>query len=198
MLGGRVLYAGNQEMIQGDGGGWANRWTGITGGVNHAAPRETPLPDPAGFDFVPGANVMVTREFLETVGPMREDYFLYYEEVDWAMRRGALRIGYAPEGTVYHHGGASIGSPTAARRGSPFSNYFLYRNRQRFVARFNPAALPLAWAYSMAKVLRLLTQGAFPEALSAFRGTNGLPPPAEVRDRIAPEARALAFGPRKR
>ncbi|SET42327.1 glycosyltransferase [Oceanicella actignis] len=195
LWGGRILYADARGSINADGGGWLNLWTGVTGGVNFMRPHaDAPPPDPAGFDFVSGASMAVTRAFLETVGPMREDYFLYYEEVDWALRRGDLAIGYAPGATIYHHVGASIGSPTHRRGGSPFSLYFLFRNRRRLVRRFNPAALPVAWTYSMAKVAQLALRGDLAAASAAFRGFNGLPPPRAVRERIAPEARPLAFG----
>ncbi|MBS0334058.1 MAG: glycosyltransferase family 2 protein, partial [Proteobacteria bacterium] len=34
-----------------------------------------------GLSYLTGASVMVSRRFLEATGPMREDYFLYCEEV---------------------------------------------------------------------------------------------------------------------
>ena len=200
LIGARILYASDGQTIQYDGGGWQNLWTGISGGFNqNRLDFQTPPPDPARFDFVSGANLMATRRFLDQAGPLREDYFLYYEEVDWAFRRGNLRLGYAPEGTVYHHAGSAIGSGNLGQRPSAFSNYFMYRNRMRLIARFNPPALPIAYAYSLAKICRLLlTSRAWIEAVAAFRGMHGLAPPPAVRTRIAPAAQSLAFGRRRR
>ena len=82
--------------------------------------------------------MVVSRDFLARVGPMREDYFLYYEEVDWALRRGDLPLAFAGDAIVYHHGGTSIGTGRLDERPSAFSNYFNYRNRMRFMRRFHP------------------------------------------------------------
>ena len=95
---------------------------------------------------------------------------------------------------MHHHSGASIGTARLDRLASPFSNYFTYRNRMRFMRRFRPWALPAAYLYSLAKVGRLLTLGAVPEAAAAARGLHGMAPPAAVRDRVGPAAAAVAFG----
>ena len=91
VMGGRVIYLDNSNTIQIDGG-WVNKRTGVTGNVNLGAPHSVPPPDPAGFDFITGASMIVSRAFYEKAGPMSEDYFLYYEEVDWALRRGELPL----------------------------------------------------------------------------------------------------------
>ncbi len=38
------------------------------------------------LNYLNGASILVGRRFLETVGPMREDYFLYCEDTDWCLR----------------------------------------------------------------------------------------------------------------
>lgn len=196
LIGGRILYATDAQTIQYDGGGRQNIWTGISRGCNRGRIHaRTPPPDPARFDFISGANMMATRRFLDRAGPLREDYFLYYEEVDWAFHRGELRLAYAPGGTVYHHAGSAIGSGNLGRRATSFSNYFMYRNRMRLIARFNPVALPVTYAYSLAKIGQLLLWGgAWEEAAAAFRGMHGMGPPTSVRERIAPVDRIRAFG----
>lgn len=193
IMGGRVCYTEPADQIQIDGG-IVNRWTGVCGnvhlGASHAA---TPAPDPRTFDFITGASMVVSRAFYEAVGGMVEDYFLYYEEVDWAQRRGDLPFAYAPGGLVYHRAGTAIGSPTLSRFASPFSLYFNHRGRMRFVRRFNPLGLPVAWAYGLAKATQMLMKGAIAEAMATLRATSGLPPPAAVRERLSPEAARIAF-----
>jgi GT2 family glycosyltransferase len=93
IMGSRIVYHGT-ALIHADGGR-VGRWSGICASVNRRAPADaTPPPDPGSIDYVIGANMVVSREFLARVGPMREDYFLYYEEVDWALRRGDLPLAY--------------------------------------------------------------------------------------------------------
>ena len=194
IIGGRVCYAEPPQRIQIDGG-TINRWTGVTGNINLGAEAAgAPLPQGAAVDFVTGANLVASRRFYQTVGPMCEDYFLYYEEADWALRRGSLPIVVAPGFTVYHHAGTAIGSPTLERIASPFSFWFKYRSRMMFVRKFHPAALPVAALYATGKALQLLLKGAVPQALSLLRAVYGLPAPRSVRDRLSPEARRIAFG----
>lgn len=194
IIGGRVCYAEPPQRIQIDGG-TVNRWTGVTGNINLGAEAAgAALPQATAVDFVTGANLVVSRRFYDSVGPMREDYFLYYEEADWALRRGSLPIVIAPGFTVYHHAGTAIGSPTLERIASPFSFWFKYRSRMLFLRRFNPAALPVAVAYATVKALQLMAKGAFPQALTLLRAVYGLPAPRSVRERLSPEARRIAFG----
>ena len=134
---------------------------------------------------------------------MAEDYFLYYEEVDWALRRltlpgGPLPLAYCPGGIVYHRAGTAIGSPTLGRPASPFSLYFKHRARIRFMRRFRPRNLPAALAYSLAKAGQLAWQGYWTEARTILQASLGLPPPQSVRDRLSPEAATRAFGPARR
>jgi GT2 family glycosyltransferase len=82
--------------------------------------------------------MMVTRRLIENVGFMCEDYFLYYEEIDWAMRaKGRFKLGWAPDSTVLHKEGASIGSSHRSRP-SAMSLQYLYRNRLRFSTQHVP------------------------------------------------------------
>ena len=194
LMGGRVCYAAPPNLIQMDGG-TVNFWTGVTGNVNLGKPAaEAALPEANEVDFISGASMVASRRFYESVGPMREDYFLYYEETDWAMRRGDLPLVVAPGLVVYHHAGTAIGSPTLDRMASPFSFWFKYRGRTLFIRRFNPVALPVTLAYSGAKAVQILLKGARPQAVALVRGALCLPPPKEVRDRLSPEAQKIAFG----
>jgi len=85
--------------------------------------------------YVVGASMLASRGFVENVGLMMEDYFLYFEELDWAVRAvGHYRLGYAPRSVVYHKVGGS-----SARKASYRSAAILYRNRLKFVARYFPS-----------------------------------------------------------
>ena len=194
LMGGRTLYLQPPQLIQSDGGR-VRPWSGICDLVNRGRePDITSLPEPISLDFVSGANMVASKAHLERAGLLREDYFLYYEEVDWAARRGDLPLILCADAIVYHHGGTTIGSGSMTHRASAFANYFNYRNRMRFMRRFRPAALPSTWALSMLRVTKLLAQGYVTEANAAFRGLNGLAPPLEVSRRIASSAQELAFG----
>lgn len=199
LLGGRVVYLEQPDRIQIDGG-LLKRWTGVTGNFNLGGPHPASQPpQPRDLDFITGASMVASRAFYEAVGPMREDYFLYYEEVDWAMRRGDLSLAYCPGLVAYHWGGTAIGSPIlGGRKASPFSLYFKHRGRIRFLRRFNPVALPVGLAYSAAQAARLLLRRDPLAAWTVIAASLGLPAPATVSARLSPEARTLAFGPAAR
>lgn len=195
LMGGRVVYLETPDRIQIDGG-LLNRRTGVTGNYNLGKSHETsPPPTPAELDFITGASMVASRAFYEAVGPMREDYFLYYEEVDWAMRRGAMSLAYCPGLLVYHWGGTAIGSPIFGRGASPFSLYFKHRGRILFLRRFHPGALPAGYAYSLAQAGRLLLKRSPAGAWAVVAASFGLPAPASVRGKLSGEAAARAFAP---
>ncbi|MFN6980148.1 MAG: glycosyltransferase family 2 protein, partial [Gemmobacter sp.] len=115
-------------------------------------------------------------------------------EGDWAMRRGRLPLAVCPGARVYHRGGSAIGSPVPGRPASPFSLYFKHRGRLRFVRRHLPASLPTAWAYTLAKAAQYALRGWRAEAAAVLAGARGGEPPPGTRERLGPEAAALAFG----
>lgn len=194
LMGGRVLYCDGTGNIQIDGG-TIDRRTGVTGNLNlGAAHATTPAPDPARMDFITGASMIASRQFYEAAGPMPEEYFLYYEEVDWALRRGKLPLIYCPEGIVYHRAGTAIGSPTLGRPASPFSLYFKHRGRLHFMRRYFPAAVPTALAYSVAKAGQLLLKGYPTEARTLLAASFGRPPTTHIRKRLSEKAQKAAFG----
>lgn len=187
LIGGRTLYREPPHRIQSDGGR-INPLSAVCSHVNQGRlPHDAKPPEAGSVDFVSGANMVASRRFVEVAGPMREDYFLYFEEVDWAFRRGGLPILLAPDAVVHHHGGTAIGSGVIGRRPSAFANYFNYRNRIRFAARHRPLALPVAWTYAMLKAGQLVLLGAFDEAAAVLRGTHQLPPSRSIARRLAGE-----------
>jgi hypothetical protein len=194
LLAGRVVYLETPGRIQLDGG-TIRWWTGGTGNLNQGAPHPgTPPPPDGALDFVAGTSMVASRAFLETAGPMAEDYFLYYEEVDWALRRGRLPLVFVPDAPIFHRAGTAIGSPAPGRPATPFSLWFKHRGRMRFLARHAPWALPTAALWSLAKAAQLVLQGDGRGARVLLGASFGRPPPAEVRARLDPAAARRAFG----
>lgn len=109
----------------------------------NASPDRLPLQSEVEpqIDYVIGASMLVSRTFLETVGLMSEDYFLYYEEIDWATRaKGKFAQGWSPGSIVYHKYGSTIEAG-----GLRYTNiYYLNIGLLRFMKRFHPLLLPLS------------------------------------------------------
>ena len=106
------------------------------------------------MNYVEGASMLVSRGFLKQIGLMCEDYFLYFEEVDWALRaRGHFCLGYAPDSVIYHKVGKSIGTSSNPAKKSLVCDYYNICNRIRFTRRFYPAALPTVYLVLLAEIL---------------------------------------------
>nr|VUD34091.1 rhamnosyltransferase [Raoultella sp. NCTC 9187] len=61
------------------------------------------------IDYIIGASFFITNKVLRDVGELSEDYFLYFEEIDYCIR--AKNKGYnifpISDSVVYHKEGAS-------------------------------------------------------------------------------------------
>lgn len=193
LMGGRIGYLSPPGVIQSDGGR-IDRLTGATININRGlAAADTPPPSTTTLDFISGASMVASRAFLEQAGSVPEDYFLYYEEVDWALRRGALPLLYCNDAPVYHHAGSAIGSGSVERASTDFSVYFLYRARMRFVRRHCPWSLPTTYIYALARAGQHVLRGQWAQLIALLRAINGFGPPKAVRSRLSPEAARLAF-----
>jgi GT2 family glycosyltransferase len=104
------------------------------------------------MDYVVGASMLVSRAFLDTVGLLSEDYFLYFEELDWVSRaKGKFLLGYAPESIVYHIEGASTGKSG--------NLHYVYRSLVRFTWRHRRLYFPLIISRLLARFLIALSRG---------------------------------------
>jgi GT2 family glycosyltransferase len=146
LCGSTLLEYRNPDRINALGGAFYSRWLGLAWhlGRGRRWPRQVKRQQVEHrMDYVVGASMFTSREFLETVGLMAEDYFLYYEELDWATRaHGYFACAWAPQSLVYHKIGGTIGTSSHPARKSLISDYYTLRNRIRFTLRFYPWALP--------------------------------------------------------
>lgn len=150
ICGSRLVYLDQPDVLQALGGGTYNRWLGITRYIGEGAPARMKV-DAGEIErqlaYVSGASMLVSRRFIEEVGLMNEEYFLYYEELDWMERaEGRFELGFAPDSIVYHKEGASIKANTLQRnRKSKLADYYQLRNRIRFTRNYHPFMLPTVY-----------------------------------------------------
>lgn len=87
------------------------------------------LNSPTGY--IHGAAMMITRDALNAAGPMPDNFFLYFEEMDWCERikRAGYKIWINTSGTIYHKESLSVG------KNSGLKEYFMNRNRILFIRR---------------------------------------------------------------
>ncbi len=183
VVGATVRLAENGR-VQSYGGVW-RKW--IARGLNINSQFETDGRIDAGrieamLDYVSGACMLVSRDFVEQVGLMDESYFLYCEEVDWCARRGRFRIGLAPDAVVHHGHGTTIGSNLDHRKRSRLAVYLDERNKILFTRRHHAAIYPLVVVITFCVLSQYLVKGAYRNYLhglsgwwAGVRGVTGIP-----------------------
>lgn len=118
----------SDQTIQTLGGGIYNKFTGKISAI-----LQKNTTDNQSIDYISGASMFFSREVIERVGLLSEDYFLYFEELDLAYRARSLDIKLVcePRSIIYHKGGASIGKGFRA-------DYFAMRSKLIFTKKFLP------------------------------------------------------------
>lgn len=173
MCGSTIRLYHDHQRIQALGGGYYCCWIGLPWHYGRFCKWRKVINlnrAETWMNYVEGASMLVSRRFLDEIGLLCEDYFLYFEEADWAIRaKGRFRMGYAPQSIVYHKVGGSIGTSSNPARMSYTSDYFNIRNRLLFTKRFYPAALPTVWLVIVGALLLRLCLGKWDRAAMIFR-----------------------------
>lgn len=97
--------------------------------------------EPYPCDWLAGASLMMRREVLTTVGLFDENYFLYFEEVDFCHRaqQAGWQCWYVPESRVVHLVGQSTGV-TDTRRSPQRMPQYWFESRRRYFLKFHDVA----------------------------------------------------------
>jgi N-acetylglucosaminyl-diphospho-decaprenol L-rhamnosyltransferase len=88
---------------------------------------------PCQADWVAGASMIVRREVFQSVGLLDEEYFMYFEEVDFCLRANsaAWPCWYVPQSRVVHFVGQSSGVTDTKRPPKRLPKYW-FDSRQRY------------------------------------------------------------------
>jgi GT2 family glycosyltransferase len=159
IVGSTLRYYDAPDTVQALGGASLDRSNASSRHIGEGEPVSIVPSDGTAVErdlaYVMGASMLVSATFIRRVGLMQEDYFLYYEEADWAARgRGQFDLGYAPRSQVFHKSG------THSSKLLPlYTAAFYYRNRLRFVRRFLPDRLAAAKRKLFAEMLYHFARG---------------------------------------
>jgi N-acetylglucosaminyl-diphospho-decaprenol L-rhamnosyltransferase len=171
MVGGSLVFDNAPDRIINYGLHWS-RMTGrvVAVGRNSPAGSGPSVEELRRIDAVSGACVLATRAFVEDVGLMAEDYFLYMEDLDWGRRRGKHRIGFASKAVVRHIGGTTIGSAVAPEKRSHLSIYLSARNGVLYAQRFAGWRWVCHFGVGLLFVARYMLKGSLSAGRVAFLG----------------------------
>lgn len=124
-----ILYYHDKDLVQYAGFSEMNYLTARNKGIGNNEKDQNQYNASYETGFIHGAAMMCRRRDLEQVGLMEENYFLYYEELDWCekFRKAGKKIWFTGRAKIYHKESISVGKE------STLKSYFMHRNRMLFV-----------------------------------------------------------------
>jgi GT2 family glycosyltransferase len=156
ICGTKLIYY-NTSILQGVGGRLKNHFfttKAVGSGLNKMVNLYKKI------DFVIGASMIIRPRVFKDIGYLNEEYFLYYEEIDFCLRakKNGYKIGYDNESFVYHKEGGSIGTKNNISERSDLSEFHLYRSRDIFVKKHYKRTL-IYYITTFLLLLRLIFKG---------------------------------------
>lgn len=133
-------FAGpSSELIRGAASG------PITRMLRHREVAMGPDPDPERIEWASFACIGVNDRLLREIGPMDEDYFLYFEDAEYGLRarRAGWRIRLVPNAVAVHFRGGSGPVKSLAKARKRLPRYY-YQSRSRFLTQAHGRAGLLA------------------------------------------------------
>jgi GT2 family glycosyltransferase len=178
MCGSKILYHHDPTKVQAYGGATFNCRTGTTkliGNYFDANSHVDINSIESQMECVLGASIAVSKSFLLTIGLMSEDYFLYYEEIDWSLRaKGLFELGYASDSIVYHKEGGSAGGGSWSGKQSLLISFYTSRNRLKLMRKFYPHNLPYVYMGLFTSLLGRIYRHQWRNAFIIFLNFIGL------------------------
>ncbi len=100
-------------------------------------------------DFIIGACMMVRKEAIDKVGMLDEEYFFFYEEIDWCwrMNKAGWLVYNLPAEEIYHFGGSSTKDVSLKARAESWrSRYIFFKKIGHSI--FGIYILGFAWVFA--------------------------------------------------
>ncbi|TRZ80277.1 glycosyltransferase family 2 protein [bacterium] len=104
-LGPRIFYE-DKKTIYSNGGFINKNLTSATLKDHGKTKKGLNNNDPFTTDYITGTALLLSEKVLDDIGYMDEDYFLYYEDSDWAVKAREKKYFHAivPSAIIYHKG----------------------------------------------------------------------------------------------
>jgi GT2 family glycosyltransferase len=142
--GGKLIDFHERDVI--DGAGDIFTWTRAGTRRGHRERDLGQYDEPRAIFGACGGAAVYRRSVLEDVGLFDEDFFAFYEDIDWDLRAqlAGFSCRYVPTAIVYHMGSATIG-----RGLTDFTRYHLWRNTLWVIAKDLPLGALLRHAHQL-------------------------------------------------
>lgn len=137
VVGPAIAYLADPERLW-FGGGYISEWFAFTRHVGLNRPVSQ-VPRTSTTGYISGCCALVSSRAWRSIGPFREDFFAYYEDVEWCSRArdNGWRCLFLGEVLCWHAVGASIGRRNSNGLTEGMA-YYLARNPLRFAIETRP------------------------------------------------------------
>lgn len=168
VCGARLVDFYNRKKVQ-SLGAKINTWFCVTRAIGNNFEKDDVINEKeieTILDFVVGASLFFSRNFLEKVGLLCEDYFLYYEEIDICnrAREYGFKVGVASKSIVYHMEGASTVGDI-----SEVADYYMVRNRILIARKFYKNKVVFVKLSLFIIIINRFRRGQFNRAFKYFK-----------------------------
>lgn len=135
------------------GGGRIDYWTG---NAKHDCMNQVDAPMVERIvTFATGCCMMINATTLHKVGLLDESYFMYCEDTDFCIRLSlaSIKIKFIPTAKLWHKVSSSTGGSD-----SPFSTYYMTRNRLNYVKKYKEQFYITAYPFTLiSRYIRMWT-----------------------------------------
>jgi len=147
VFGSTVVFADRLNTIQCAGGYRYNPWTTVLRAAMGEENLDRVLSDTGTpkLDYIYGASIFVRSEVFNRIGLLNEEYFLFYEELDFCHRckKAGIKIGWCPDSIVYHKHRSTIRQQGSSEKGKlALAGYHENLSTLIYTRRFYPWFLP--------------------------------------------------------
>ncbi|MFD2826874.1 glycosyltransferase family 2 protein [Leeuwenhoekiella polynyae] len=137
--GSRLMYYDRPDVVQGIGGSFNYCFSVGNHVLDNISSEQIDFDKEYHIDYPIGASMLISKECLVEIGLLEERYFLFYEEIDWAVRARKVHFDIKPilKSIVYHKEGATIHKEEKEYIKSEFGDLMSLSSRLTFVKKLN-------------------------------------------------------------
>jgi len=129
----KIKYFFNQDIIQYAGYTQTSRYTGRNYTFGKGETDNGQHDSPKIVAYAHGCAMMIPYKIIEKIGFLDDQYFIYYEELDFSERVNAAgyKVYYNPTAEIYHKESMTTG------KNSTFKEYYHTKNRILFMRKYS-------------------------------------------------------------
>jgi len=170
-IGSKIMDYEDNNLIQNVGGTF-NKWTGYSVLIGMGE-KDTGQFDKKeiNVDYVIGASMFCHSSLVHKIGLMPEDFFLYYEDMDWcitAQKEGFKNVA-CTKSIIYHKQGISTGAKLLTNDNHLKNKKHLYLSYLKLYRRHYKWLMPIAYVILLKQMAGKIFHREYKEALIIFQ-----------------------------